>query len=241
MSVHTLLLRLAGPMQAWGTQSRFSVRDTGLEPSKSGVIGLLCAAMGRGRDEPLDDINALSMGIRIDREGMVLKDFHTTLGVMKADGKRPPEKNPKHPKFTVISNRYYLSDADFIVGLAGDDINLLRLIEDATKNPCWPMFLGRKSFPPGIPVWIPDGLLEGGDLETSLRNHPWNPGVLPEKRWPERLRLVMETAYGKGETVRTDQPVSFEDRRFALRYTCTKYINVSDMNLKEETSCTSLD
>ena len=44
-----LLLRLAGPMQAWGTQSRFTVRDTGLEPSKSGVIGLLCAAL---RSEP---------------------------------------------------------------------------------------------------------------------------------------------------------------------------------------------
>jgi CRISPR system Cascade subunit CasD len=36
-----LLLRLAGPMQAWGTQSRFVNRDTELEPSKSGVIGLL--------------------------------------------------------------------------------------------------------------------------------------------------------------------------------------------------------
>ncbi|MCC6935346.1 MAG: CRISPR-associated protein Cas5, partial [Thermomicrobiales bacterium] len=28
----TLLLRLTGPMQAWGTQSRFTHRDTGLEP-----------------------------------------------------------------------------------------------------------------------------------------------------------------------------------------------------------------
>ena len=28
-----LLLRLAGPMQSWGTRSRFSNRDTGLEPS----------------------------------------------------------------------------------------------------------------------------------------------------------------------------------------------------------------
>ena len=32
----TLLMRLAGPMQSWGTQSRFTVRDTGREPSKSG-------------------------------------------------------------------------------------------------------------------------------------------------------------------------------------------------------------
>ena len=45
-----LLLRLAGPMQSWGTQSRFLVRDTGMEPSKSGVIGLLSPLWGgRGR------------------------------------------------------------------------------------------------------------------------------------------------------------------------------------------------
>ena len=47
-----LLMRLAGPMQSWGTQSRFGHRDTGTEPSKSGVIGLLCAALGWPRDQP---------------------------------------------------------------------------------------------------------------------------------------------------------------------------------------------
>ena len=41
-----LLLRLAAPMQSWGTTSRFIHRDTGLEPSKSGIIGLLCAGPG---------------------------------------------------------------------------------------------------------------------------------------------------------------------------------------------------
>ena len=53
--MHTLLLRLAGPMQSWGTQSRFTIRDTGLEPSKSGIIGLLCAALGKPRDETHPD------------------------------------------------------------------------------------------------------------------------------------------------------------------------------------------
>ena len=45
----TLLLALEGPLQSWGTSSRFSERGSGLEPSKSGVIGLLCAALGRRR------------------------------------------------------------------------------------------------------------------------------------------------------------------------------------------------
>ena len=37
----TLLLRLAGPLQSWGTDSKFEVRRTENEPSKSGVIGLV--------------------------------------------------------------------------------------------------------------------------------------------------------------------------------------------------------
>ena len=67
--ISVLLLRLAGPMQSWGTQSRFSHRDTGLEPSRSGVIGLLCAALGRPRDHSLDEFLPLKMAVRVDHEG----------------------------------------------------------------------------------------------------------------------------------------------------------------------------
>ncbi|NLO07691.1 MAG: type I-E CRISPR-associated protein Cas5/CasD, partial [candidate division WS1 bacterium] len=64
-----LLMRLEGPMQSWGTQSRFTVRDTGREPSKSAVIGLLCAALGVDRDEDdrLADLATMRMAVRIDR------------------------------------------------------------------------------------------------------------------------------------------------------------------------------
>ena len=83
-----LLLRLAGPMQSWGIQSRFSVRDTGLEPSRSGVVGLLCCALGRSRDEPLDEFlpDKLAMGVRVDREGRMARDWHTAQYVAKAGG-----------------------------------------------------------------------------------------------------------------------------------------------------------
>ena len=59
----TLLLRLAAPLQAWGINSKFDIRKTEREPSKSGVIGLLAAALGRRRDESLDDLTALTFGI----------------------------------------------------------------------------------------------------------------------------------------------------------------------------------
>ena len=68
----TLLMRMRAPMMSWGDHSRFTIRDTRREPTKSAVIGLLCAALGRPRLEPVDDLAALKMGVRIDREGVDL-------------------------------------------------------------------------------------------------------------------------------------------------------------------------
>ena len=42
----TLLLRLAAPLQSWGSDSKFETRKTDREPTKSGVVGLLAAALG---------------------------------------------------------------------------------------------------------------------------------------------------------------------------------------------------
>ena len=39
-----LLIRLKGPMQSWGSRSRFSLRSTEPYPTKSGVIGMIAAA-----------------------------------------------------------------------------------------------------------------------------------------------------------------------------------------------------
>src|SRR5690349_17499587 len=122
-----LLLRLQGPMQSWGTQSRFRDRDTGREPSKSGVIGLLCAALGRPRWKPVDDLASLTMGVRVDREGVMQMDYHTA--------QRPGEKN------AILSPRMYLSDAIFLVGLQGDG-DLLVKLDQAVAHPHWQICLG---------------------------------------------------------------------------------------------------
>ena len=137
----TLLLRLSGPMQSWGTTSRFDERDTGLEPSKSGVIGLLCAALGRDRTKPLDDLARLRMGVRVDREGVLSRDFQTATGVA---GKAQLGR-------TVVSPRFYLADAKFLVGLQGADEALLATLHTALAQPVRHLALGRRSFPPGEP------------------------------------------------------------------------------------------
>ena len=65
----TLLLRLAAPLQSWGMDSKFETRKTGREPTKSGVVGLLAAACGIGREAPgrLAPLTALRFGVRVDQ------------------------------------------------------------------------------------------------------------------------------------------------------------------------------
>ena len=73
----TLLLRFAGVLQSWGTDSRFEIRRTETIPTKSGIIGFLAAALGRRRDEDIDDLADLKIGVRADQPGALISDFHT--------------------------------------------------------------------------------------------------------------------------------------------------------------------
>ena len=72
-----LLLRLAAPLQSWGTGSRFVRRNTDRMPSRSGVIGLLAAAHGRRRTDPIEDLLDLRIGVRIEQPGRLERDFQT--------------------------------------------------------------------------------------------------------------------------------------------------------------------
>jgi len=130
----TLLLRLAAPLQSWGADSKFEERRATMrEPTKSGVIGMIAAALGRRRDEPIDDLSGLKFGVRIDQPGKLLRDYNTA---KSSDGKT-----------SYVTNRYYLSDAVFLVGLEGDD-ELLSALDAAICSPVFPLYLGRRSCPP---------------------------------------------------------------------------------------------
>lgn len=206
MSVATLLLRLQGPMQSWGTTSRFDERDTQLEPSKSGVLGLICAALGRDRTKPVDDLAALRMGVRVDQEGVPMRDYQTATGVINAAGKVDKDR-------TVVRPRYYLADAVFLVGLEGER-SLLERIHEALRRPFWPLALGRKSFAPSAPVHLPNGLVET-KLEQTLSEWPALVGDGTQAR-----RLVLED--GAEGAIRLDQPVApFVERRFGPRFVRT--------------------
>lgn len=218
----TLLLRLVGPMQSWGTNSRFDQRDTGKEPSKSGVIGLLAAAMGVDRENwtDLEPLTRLFMGVRHDRPGIPKRDYQTAGcakgdTIIKADG--------TSSKDGVVSHRFYLADAAFLVALEGNDRAFLERTHKHLKNPVWPLALGRKSYLPSEPIWIKDGVRDASLLEVLTR-WPW---IATQRRWenlPEMLLISSESDDGTG-VLKMDQPLSsFAERRFGARSVRSEWI-----------------
>lgn len=195
-----LLLRLAGPMQAWGDSSRFTRRDTRMMPTKSGVLGLLAAAQGRRRTDPIEDLARLRFGVRVDQPGQLQRDFHTAINW--DSGQSMP-----------LSYRYYIADAVFVAGVEGDR-SLLEGLAERIHEPCFPLYLGRRSCPVTDPVFL--GLTEER-LEDALRNHPWRAA-----QWHRRqrgahvhLELFVDAEPGGGSPVETrrDVPLSFSPER----------------------------
>lgn len=176
MASPVLLLWLEGPMQSWGTRSRWDPRDTGLEPTKSGVVGLIGCAMGLERGSPeLERLDQGALfGVRIDRPGVISTDYQTVSGYHRtAAGEfkhsggtaKSLAKAQEYDEATVVSPHEYIHDAIFLVGLemAADQMLFVR---NALAAPRWPLYLGRKSCPPVRP--LVDGVCEFSNLRNAL-------------------------------------------------------------------------
>jgi len=181
-----LALWLDAPLQSWGFESRFERRHTAMFPTKSGVLGLVLAAMGvpKGLDRERDTLAAFAgpgmVCARIPRRNQRRKnqplpvrrltDYHTILGTRTADNPKPRKDD------TVQSWRDYLMDARFGVLLPGKSAT----VEEAARaliNPIWGVWLGRKSCPPAAPL-----LVRAPDLECAS-------GVFPNRETSERALL----------------------------------------------------
>ena len=212
------MLRLVGPMQSWGTTSRFDERDTGKEPSKSGVLGLVAAALGIDRENwaDLEPLCRLRMGVRHDRPGVPKRDYQTAQGVITGNGLA---KDP------AVTTRHYLADAAFLVGLSGDDRAVLERIHAALADPMWPLALGRKSYVPSEPIWMPGAVVDA-DLRTALIE--W-PAITLEARRRHHTPLVLSIeSRSRSGLMKMDQPLSsFAERRFGPRFVVSEVLDVS--------------
>lgn len=199
----TLLLRLAAPLQSWGVDGKFDRRGTERLPTKSGVVGLLAAALGRRRNDPIDDLCGLAFGVRVEQEGVLVRDFHTA----------------KSRDTAYVTQRHYLSDAIFLVGVHGDS-GLLMSIERALNNPAFPLFLGRRSCPPEGRVCL--GMRLGKTLLDALHSEPWHASERTQANTPPgvRLRISTDASSSDGSSyLQRDVPLSFAQshRRFGFR------------------------
>jgi len=194
----TLLLRLAAPMQSWGDSSRFTTRHTRSVPTKSGVLGLLAAAEGRRRADPLEDLAGLRFGVRADQPGVMMSDFQTAIRW------RTHDPMP-------LSTRYYIADAVFIAGVEGE-AGLLAGLADAIRAPAFPLYLGRRSCPVAGDVYL--DVVEGG-LEAALRGASWQAAHWYRRSIPNvvSLDLYLDAAPGSGDELQRDVPVSFDPER----------------------------
>ncbi|HOW64250.1 MAG TPA: type I-E CRISPR-associated protein Cas5/CasD [Candidatus Paceibacterota bacterium] len=171
-----LALLLDGPMQSWGHASRFERRTTALHPTRSGVFGLIAAAMGINKHD-LDEADQLARLqplrittvtlLRRNRRGdelpiLRLEDYHTVAFtreaganasrvaklLAKANGPITAEDRDSEIKPT---KRHYLLDARFGVLLEGP-AGLIEEVAAALSNPKWGVWLGRKCCLPASPV-----------------------------------------------------------------------------------------
>lgn len=232
---NTLLLRLEGPLQSWGERARWAVRDTAPEPTKSGIVGLLACALGLTADEDLRDLSRqIRTGVRCDWPGILLTDYHTVVGgVMSAEGKIKINANTKEPE-TVVSWRQYLCDASFLVAIQAAPELVARLAE-AVQQPCWPIYLGRKSCPPSLPIF--EGMRDYASVEAALNDWPLREPIGGYRS--TTVRAVVECRPGEGAR-RRDEIDSRSCRTFRPRY--TRDIRLTPRTAPEEDDpCTSPD
>ncbi|MFS0885170.1 type I-E CRISPR-associated protein Cas5/CasD [Aeromicrobium sp. 179-A 4D2 NHS] len=152
----TLVLRLAAPMQAWGTTSRFADRATDMVPSKSGVIGLIMAALGAARDDhaTIEMLAKTRFAVRVDSPGVIEHDLQTA---RNGDDVFP------------LSQRAYLADAVFVAFIEFEHAGDARAVAEALNHPIFTPYLGRKAFLPTGPLvlGVHDGPIEPLLTEVS--------------------------------------------------------------------------
>lgn len=224
----TLLLWLEAPLQSWGADSRFGRRTTLPFPTRSGVLGLLCCALGRGGEQEEwlarmrphaqtvvayarenSEVEPLLRDYQVVGNGYDADDpWQDLMAPKKSDGKRPVGSGAK------ITHRFYIQDMAFACALhlpEGEE----EAIRAGLSCPVWAVCLGRKNCVPVEPVFRGIFATEEEALSEAAR-------LAAEKKRAERFR-VLEGVWENGDVMTlNDVPVCFgvhkryQDRQVTL-------------------------
>jgi len=204
-------------MQAWGYMSKFDQRTSYNFPTKSGILGMVCAAMGLPKNDTdkLSDLNKLKVTVYQLSNPFRAVDFHTVGGGY--DDKRQKQNIVLTANgttgSTVVSRREYLMDAKFGVVLSGDEL-IVREVHDAMLNPKWGVWLGRKSCIPAAPIC--HGIHSTEDDAKKKIEFLWKK-IYPDI--PFQIKKTMRDAgsFGDGTESLMDNPSDFLNRKFNIR------------------------
>lgn len=207
----TILLKLYGPLQSWGTDSFFEIRRTDLYPSKSAIIGIICACYGYRREDffDLEKFNSLKISVRIDQQGNLNRDYHIATYFKTTNG--------KDKAITNVTNRYYLEDAIFVISISHEDDRFINEIFSRLKNPYFQPYMGRKSCP--VPGDFIIGMTNKDGIE-SLKNYPWL--ARPRYKYIHSNKLDCYTDYyvenNSFYNYRRDKAISFSQKERKHQY-----------------------
>lgn len=219
-----LALRLAGPLQSWGGRAALNRRETNAEPTKSGLLGLLAAASGLRRGEPITELLNLRFAVRTDQPGSLLRDYHTAADYrgnvlpsasLNAKGLQKPT-SPTKP--TYVTERFYLQDAVF-VAIAVGPAPTIEALHAALHAPRFPLALGRRGCPPTGPLVLDRPTAR--DLEEALTQIPWQAAQHHKRRHRHqtivRLAAVIEDPAGQDTAAHVPNSFSLRGRAFSTR------------------------
>ena len=254
-----LVFQLYGPFASWGDIAVGETRPSALTPSRSAILGLLAAALGLKRPdnakseterEEWEQAHAelargYGLAVKVDHPGQPLSDYHTVQVPSSGKGKnrtvfstRRDElvRMPRHGLHTILSRREYRQDAFAACALWAHDGAPIALaaLRDAMVSPVFPLYLGRKSCPPALP--LDPHLIGAATVEAALEcttlaatlaklDEFWK-GRKPEAWLREmgahRPMLLWdddaETGLSRDEThTRRDQPLSRRRWQFSVR------------------------
>ena len=216
MSEKHLLLYLDAPMQAWGHSSRFNRRTSASWPVKSGVVGMLCAALGIERDdeEGIAQLADLAMTVyTLQNQGKRLMDYHTVGGGYDSKTQRQSMSNKAGggSPSTVLTDREYLLDCKFGVVLSGSP-EVIDRCAAALENPKWGVWFGRK-------CCLPAARIYEGTFDTEAQAKDRLVELAQELKLKlESWRVVSKAnTFEEGTDSLMDTPINFATRTYQHR------------------------
>lgn len=160
-----LVLVFHAPLQSWGgacepSPNSESPRVSESAPTRSGVIGVIRSALGETGERDSLGLRSGRLLVRSDRPGTLTRDYRTI--------------QRTHSGFsagsTIVSPAMALQDATFLALVSMPNNHDASVAAQALQSPTWAPFLGRRAYPPSLPVYA--GTVNSEDPRQTIEELP---------------------------------------------------------------------